>query len=80
MLFIVATNILASRPPARWPTGMPHARANGQYNRITKQDSATSHVTKWPTITISIVYNLVFNTFNGREKQQLCVVEFYVEC
>ena len=80
MLFLVATNVVASRPPECRPTGMPHARANGQYYRITKQDSATSHVTKCPTITISIVYNLVFNTFNSREKQQVSVVEFYVEC
>ena len=28
MLFIVATNVIASRPPERRPTGMPHARAN----------------------------------------------------
>ena len=26
--FIVATNVVASRPPERWPTGTPHARAN----------------------------------------------------
>ena len=28
MTFIVATNVLASRPPERQPTGMPNARAN----------------------------------------------------
>ena len=27
MTFIVATNVIASRPPKRRPTGMPHARA-----------------------------------------------------
>ena len=27
MTFIVATNVLASRPPERRPTGTPHARA-----------------------------------------------------
>ena len=27
MTFIVATNIVASRPPERRPTGTPHARA-----------------------------------------------------
>ena len=27
MTFIVATNVVASRPPERRPTGMPHARA-----------------------------------------------------
>ena len=27
MLFLVATNIVASRPPERRPTGTPHARA-----------------------------------------------------
>ena len=26
--FIVATNVVASRPPKRRPTGKPHARAN----------------------------------------------------
>ena len=28
MSFIVATNVVASRPPKQRPTGMPHARAN----------------------------------------------------
>ena len=28
MMFIVATNVVASRPPERRPTGTPHARAN----------------------------------------------------
>ena len=28
MLFLVATNLVASRPPERRPTGTPHARAN----------------------------------------------------
>ena len=26
-MFIVATNVIASRPPERLPTGTPHARA-----------------------------------------------------
>ena len=28
MTFIVATNVIASRPPERRPTRTPHARAN----------------------------------------------------
>ena len=28
MTFIVATNVVASRPPERQPTGTPHACAN----------------------------------------------------
>ena len=28
MTFIVATNVIASRPAERRPTGAPHARAN----------------------------------------------------
>ena len=28
MTFIVATNVIASRPPERRPTGKPHAPAN----------------------------------------------------
>ena len=28
MTFIVATKVIASRPPERRPTGTPHARAN----------------------------------------------------
>ena len=28
MTFIVATNVIASRPPERRPTGTPHAHAN----------------------------------------------------
>ena len=28
IFFIVATNVIASRPPERRPTGTPHARAN----------------------------------------------------
>ena len=30
MTFIVATNVVASRPPERRPTGTPHARANSE--------------------------------------------------
>ena len=30
MTFIVATNVIASRPPERRPTGTPHARANNR--------------------------------------------------
>ena len=29
MMFLGATNVVASRPPERRPTGTPHARANG---------------------------------------------------
>ena len=32
MLFLVATNVVASRPPERRPTEMPHARANDIYS------------------------------------------------
>ena len=31
MLFIVATNVAASRLPERRPTGMPHARAKSLF-------------------------------------------------
>ena len=27
-MFLVATYVIASRPPERWPTGMPTAQAN----------------------------------------------------
>ena len=30
MTFIVATNVVASRPPERWPTGTPHACAKNR--------------------------------------------------
>ena len=30
MTFIVATNVIASRPPERRPTGTPHARAKNR--------------------------------------------------
>ena len=30
MSFLVATNVVASRPPERRPTGTPHARAKSQ--------------------------------------------------
>ena len=32
MLFLVATNVVASRPPERRPTGTPHARAKIHIN------------------------------------------------
>ena len=35
MTFIVATNVIASRPPERRSTGTPHARAN--YKQISTQ-------------------------------------------
>ena len=31
MTFIVATNVIASRPPKRRPTGTPHARAKKKH-------------------------------------------------
>ena len=34
MLFLVATNVVASRPPKRRPTGTPHARANNFFEQI----------------------------------------------
>ena len=37
MLFLVATNVVASRPPERRPTGTPHARAKTS-NYITSND------------------------------------------
>ena len=40
MTFIVATNVIASRPPERRPTGTPHARA--------KNDEANFLVEKGP--------------------------------
>ena len=39
MTFIVATNVVASRPPERQPTGTPHARANqGQTSQIEQNE------------------------------------------
>ena len=34
MTFIVATNVIASRPPKRRPTGTPHARAKRKEKNI----------------------------------------------
>ena len=36
MLFLVATNVVASRPPEHRPTGTPHARAKNVHPKITK--------------------------------------------
>ena len=33
-VFLVATNVVASRPPQRRPTGTPHAHANRMYKRL----------------------------------------------
>ena len=33
MMFIVATNVIASRLPERRPTGTPHAHANSKNTR-----------------------------------------------
>ena len=42
MTFIVATNVVATRPPERRPTGTPHARANiFIYKRKLKVTSAS---------------------------------------
>ena len=43
MTFIVATNVIASRPPERRPTGTPHARA-----KIKLEVVATNIVTSRP--------------------------------
>ena len=34
MTFLVATNVVASRPPERRPTGTPHARAKMKYRDL----------------------------------------------
>ena len=34
MSFLVATNVVASRPPERRPTGTPHARAKKKENNV----------------------------------------------
>ena len=34
--FLVATNVVASRPPERRPTGTPHARANIKVLNVAK--------------------------------------------
>ena len=34
MSFLVATNVVTSRPPERRPTGTPRARANNQLDRL----------------------------------------------
>ena len=34
MSFLVATNVVASRPPERRPTGTPHARAKKKEKKI----------------------------------------------
>ena len=44
MTFIVATNVIASRPPERRPTGTPHARANWKYLSCVKQYQDTLYV------------------------------------
>ena len=36
MTFIVATNVVASRPPERRPTGTPHARAKIKKKQLPK--------------------------------------------
>ena len=38
MTFIVATNVIASRPPKRRPTGPLHARAK-KYNILAKESA-----------------------------------------
>ena len=38
MTFLVATNVIASRPPERRPTGTPHARANSWIQVLDSQN------------------------------------------
>ena len=42
MMFIVATNIIASRPPERRPTGTPHARAKMSICLVSSEPSVPS--------------------------------------
>ena len=44
MSFIVATNVIASRPHEHRSTGTPHARANFLYSQKSKQDIQFLHV------------------------------------
>ena len=44
---IVATNVIASRPPKRQPTGTPHARANNSTeSKTVREASELKNVTK----------------------------------
>ena len=40
MTFIVATNVIASRPPEYRPTGTPHARANFKLTKYSRWKSS----------------------------------------
>ena len=43
MMFLLATNVVASRPPKRRPTGTPHARANERYKQRKKNSKHFVH-------------------------------------
>ena len=53
MSFLVATNIVASRAPKRWPTGTPHARAKitsrmfGLTKRLIEAQAFTLQTNVW---------------------------------
>ena len=58
MKFIVATNVIASRPPERRPTGTPHARTNNRILQVAVEPSPlptteienTQHVAVQPIV------------------------------
>ena len=56
MSFLVATNVVASRPPERRPTGMPHARAKKL--ALCYYHEVTAHL-YWGSFIEVVVVNIV---------------------
>ena len=70
MTFIVATNVVASRPPERRPTGTPHARAkNSSYTmflRFPRSEPPNSHKQIFYMCSNTL---LLFRNFTGSKKR-----------
>ena len=77
MLFLVATNVVASRPPERRPTGTPLARANIQLTESRDYRSVGKYIpsefTGPPSVFISsltIKYTEVMYAYEARDKKK----------
>ena len=88
MLFLVATNVVASWPPERRPTGTPHARAKTPFNK------PLSNFDPPPPPFYPLLYNFIYldlceciNPWDGKtffehigDKDNTCPNFCYVSC
>ena len=63
MSFLVITNVVASRPPERQPTGTLTARANRRYKPVFRINKVKKHDAKFVRILVVSIINRLLDNF-----------------